>query len=294
MYPLNFKEFISVSNSNISKYVTEFNENSPIPELVHDLLWDELKKYFIVGGLPEVVKQYIQKKDNLVKAFKKVREIQKHLIAGYMSDFSKYSGNENSNHISQIFYNIPHQLVQSLDFSAKKFRVREIIPKVTKYSQLELTVDWLVKAGLVIKNHIVGTPKIPLKSYRKENSFKLFLFDVGILGCIQELSFESLLNQDYGTCKGYFAENFVAQEFVCGGNGDLYSWVNKNPEIEFLRIMDGKVIPVEVKSVNRPKSKSFTIYTTKYKPVKQIKITTKPFIKSANFYNYPLYLAGSF
>ncbi len=178
--------------------------------------------------------------------------------------------------------------------SAKKFRFKEIIPNVMKYSQLEGTVDWLVKAGLVVKNHIIETPQIPLKNYLKENSFKLFLFDVGILGCIQELPFESLLNQDYGSYKGCFAENFVAQEFVCRGKLNLYSWVNRTAEIEFLRIIDGNVIPVEVKSGNRTKAKSFTVYTNKYKPVKQIKISAKPFIKRSNFYNYPLYLAGSF
>lgn len=294
MFPINFREFVAVSNNKISKYVTEFNEKKPIPALVHDLLWDELKKYFIVGGLPEVVKHYIQKKDNLINAFKKVRDIQKNLITDYMSDFSKHSGKANANHISRVFYNIPNQLGQSIDSSANKFRFKQVIPKLTKYSQMEGTIDWLVKAGLVIKNHIIETPQTPLKSYLKENSFKLFLFDVGILGCIQELPFESLLNQDYGTYKGYFAENFVAQEFVCSGIENLYSWVHRTSEIEFLRIIDGNIIPIEVKSGNRTKAKSFTVYTTKYNPKKQIKISAKPFIKRSNFYNYPLYLAGSF
>jgi hypothetical protein len=72
--------------------------------------------------------------------------------------------------------------------------------------------DWLVKSGLIIKVFIANTPALPLKSFSKDNTFKLYLFDTGLLGCMQDLPFDSILHQDYGRYRGYYAEIFVAQE----------------------------------------------------------------------------------
>ena len=82
------------------------------------------------------------------------------------------------------------------------------------------------------------------------------MFDVGILGCMLDLSPETILQQNYGITKGYFAENYVAQEFVAAGHKRLYSWAERNSEIEFLRVRDGKVVPVEVKAGTRTQAKS--------------------------------------
>ncbi len=109
---------------------------------------------------------------------------------------------------------------------------------------------------------------------------------------MQDIPFNAILKQEYGTYKGYFAENYVAQQFVASGCEGLYSWGGRNSEIEFLKIIDDTIVPVEVKSGTRTKSKSFKTFCDKYAPEKRVKITANEFIKKDDFLNYPLYLAG--
>jgi hypothetical protein len=78
-------------------------------------------------------------------------------------------------------------------------------------------LEFMEASGLIIKAHIVNSGEIPFSAYTKDNYFKLFCFDVGLLGSISQLPPKAILDYDYGRYKGYFAENFVAQEFRCAG-----------------------------------------------------------------------------
>jgi predicted AAA+ superfamily ATPase len=101
------------------------------------------------------------------------------------------------------------------------------------------------------------------------------------------------LSQDYGRYKGYYAENFVAQEFIASGCGKLFSWAGKESEIEFLRVIDNTVVSIEVKSGQRTKAKSLLVYKNKYSPELVIKITANNLQReNKQVHNYPLYLAG--
>jgi hypothetical protein len=100
--------------------------------------------------------------------------------------------------------------------------IRDAVKGVDRYSKLADAIDWLENAGLVLKIYIVSESKIPLKAYKKENSFKLVLFDVGILGAMCDLAPETILAHDYGSYKGYFAENYVAQTLTYRDPQGLY------------------------------------------------------------------------
>ena len=110
-----------------------------------------------------------------------------------------------------------------------------------------------------------------------------------------DLPVEAIIAQDNGITKGYFAENFTAQEFVSAGVSKLYAWKERNSEIEFLLVLDGEIVPVEVKSGNRTKAKSLQQYRKKYAPLSSIIISGKTLHCDAKkiVKNYPLYLAGS-
>src|SRR5687767_9918799 len=100
-------------------------------------------------------------------------------------------------------------------------------------------------------------------AYTKESNFKLYLFDVGILGALADLAPKSILDYDYGTYKGYFAENFVAQEFISKGRANLISWQQSRAEIEFLITLQDQIIPVEVKSGKVTRNQSLNKYAEK-------------------------------
>lgn len=293
LYPMNFEEFLMAVHKRRASVLADFSDGTVIPETIHRQLWQDLKIYYITGGMPEAVQRYIDLKDNPHAAFTGVRTLQQGIIQGYRGDFAKHAGKENAAHIDRVFANIPEQLSRNIDGSVDRFRFKGVIPNKSKFSQLDGPIDWLLKSGLINKVLIVETPELPLKSYGKNNIFKLYLFDTGLLGCMLDLPFDAMLSQDYGRYKGYYAENLVAQEFVAAGNKVLYSWTGRKSEIEFLRVIDNSVIPVEVKSGTRTKAKSLSVYADKYSPRLRIKISANNLHRTDNdMHNYPLYLAG--
>ena len=123
--------------------------------------------------------------------------------------------------IHRIFENIPIQLSRTIDAIGKKYVFKGVIPQKNKYESFAGPISWLIKSGLVIKAPLLELPSLPLKAFAKENSFKLYVFDIGILGAMLNLSPGTLIGQDYGLFKGFFAENFAAQEFIAAGAEEL-------------------------------------------------------------------------
>jgi len=133
-------------------------------------------------------------------------------------------------------------------------------------------------------------------AYAQENIFKLYLFDVGLLGALSHLQPQTIYEYTFCTFKGYFAENFVLQEFLTSGTTPLYSWQEKTAELEFLYDLQGAIIPIEVKSGWVTKSKSLSVFKERYAPPwrcvfggKNLKVN-----KQQQYHCYPLYLAGRF
>ena len=186
--------------------------------------------------------------DPLLSNLRKLRrEKQIQLLSDYYADIAKHSGKVNAMHIDRVWRSVPNQLANSVDGSSKRFQFQNIVEGIDRYSRLANVFDWLENAGLILKVSILDHPQQPLSAFVSESRFKLFVFDVGILGALSGLSPRTILEYDYGTYKGYFAENFVAQEFVSGNQRNLYSWQDGRSEIEFLRDVDGDILPIEVK-----------------------------------------------
>lgn len=296
MYPMSFGEFLLACGEEEMSYILDsITTQSQTSDYIHEALWEKLKCYFVVGGLPEVVSQYVNHREDTFLAFEKVRHKQRDLVEDYFADIAKHSGKVNAMHIKRIWQSVPEQLASSQDGSAKKFKFREAIPGIDRYSKLADAIDWLENAGLVLKIHIVSESSIPLKAFKKENSFKLVLFDVGILGAMCDLDPRTLLAHDYGTYKGYFAENYVAQALTYKDHQDLYCWEGKTAEVEFVRQLHGALIPYEVKSGWVTQSKSLKVYQEKYHPDYRVILSAKKMHidKAHQIHHYPLYLASS-
>lgn len=296
LYPMNFHEFLlALDDQRSLKIINEINTKLKLPMIIHEHLWQLLKIYFITGGLPEVVNIYIQNQSNLSQALNLVREKQNMLITAYNADFAKHSGKINSMHINRVWHSIPEQLAKEQNDGTARYKFKGVIPGIARYADLVGPIDWLQAAGLIIKIPVCNSGELPLSAYTKENIFKLYCFDVGILGALSNLPPAAIMEYDYGTYKGYFAENFVAQEFLAN-NAELYSWSEGTAEVEFLRILDTKVIPIEVKSGWITQAKSIKIFQKKYaSPYRVIMSAKNLSIDNVNkVHHYPLYLCGMF
>lgn len=292
MYPMSFAEFVeSQDEQMLVNLLNTFTFDSVIPVTAHEQLFEQFKHYLIVGGLPEVVLEYKNNKDRLFEAFERVRVKQNEIINDYYADIAKHAGKNNAMHIDRLWRSVPQQLARSQDGMAQKFRFKDVIPGANRYRQLVNVIDWLLNTGLLLKVHVVDTAQIPLSAYAKDSKFKLLMFDVGILGAMSELAPASILKYDYGSYKGYFAENFVCQELTCKDSKPLYNWQEKTAEVEFLKEMNGNIIPIEVKAGVSTRAKSLKIYIEKYSPPKNYILSAKPYQTRGKQIQLPLYLA---
>ncbi len=295
MHPMSFSEFLlGIGDDKSYRFLEEFDFKDHLPEVVHRHLWEMLKTYFIVGGLPEAVSTYAKLQKDTLKAYEEVRKKQRDLTIAYLADVAKHAGKVNSMHIERVWSNVPAQLARTLDGSAPKFRFKGVVPGIQGYARLAGAIDWLKAAGLIFKIPIVNKAWHPLTAYAEERAFKLYLFDVGLLGSLAGLSPKVLRDFSFGSYKGYIAENFALQEMIVSGSGNPVAWRENTAEVEFLLERDGIVLPIEIKSGWATKSKSLRVFAGKYQPPRRVTLSAKNLSidKSSGIFQVPLYLAG--
>lgn len=295
LYPMDFEEFLTAMEQiKLVELINSTDLKSLIPEPIHQKIWTFFKYYMVTGGQPAVVSKFFEKAETLCEAFISVREIQSRLINDYIDDISKHSGKIKAVRIQAVFKNIPIQLAKEVT-GIKKFVFKNVLPNASRYSLLEAPIEWLIKAGLVYKVPICNKAELPLQAYADEKRFKLYMFDVGILGCMLELSPNDIFNYNYGSYKGYFAENIVLTEFMSRWDKVIYSWNRNTSEIEFLMDHEGKIIPIEVKAGINSKAKSLKIFCDYYSPNEALLLTGRPMLPlKNNIVQLPLYMASKY
>ena len=284
MYPLTFLEFLdALGKSGLRRLIETKNEFSPFPQPFHDELVNLLGKYFFVGGLPEPVKLFVE-----TGSLNDVRSNQKDIIDSYLLDFSKHAITSDIPKLTMIWDSIPTQLAKE----NKRF-VFSAIRKSARAREYEGALQWLEKAGLIYKSHQVTIPKKPLKGYMNRSSFKVFVFDVGILGAMVKLAPQLLIEKDrlFTEFKGAFVENYVAQQLRSEKQIDLYYWTSerKKAELDFLCEFGSQIYPLEAKAGINPKSKSLNSYDKQFSPSILSRTTLLNLRHDGRILNYPLY-----
>lgn len=271
LFPLSFEEFLMASAD--TKLLNCYREMSRL-KIVHDKLWSQLLDYYYVGGMPAAVYAWFEQSETGInERIANIRGIQRDLIRDYERDFGKYCGKLNAMDIERVFHNVPLQLARDTDASVKRYIFKGVLEKRKRYLDLRGPIDWLNKSKLIAKCYPIETkPVTPLKALTKENMFKLFFFDIGLLGQLLEIDYREQRQQQM-IVKGFIAENFVQNELRVKGIYPSYSWNEGNSEIEFLyKTQEGEIIPVEIKSGKRTRAKSLQVYKKKYQPERTLKL----------------------
>ena len=292
LFPMCFEEFLMASGH--SRSLRAFRERKR-GQAVHRQLWSLLLDYYFVGGMPEAVSEWFKDdhEDSLRERVVRVGHIHRDLIAGFQRDFGKYAGKLHAQHINTVFTNIPRQLANCQDDSVQRFKFRGVIERKRRYEDLRGPIDWLEKANLARKCYPVkGRPTTPLWAMARANIFKLFLFDVGLLGRMLGLEYADQQSQSLHF-KGYIAENFVQNELNAQVSYPTYGWEQAQAQVEFLhRCRDGEIIPVEVKSGARTRARSLRSYIDRFRPRRAIKLIGGPGgEETASIETWPLYYA---
>ncbi len=286
LFPCNFYEFLKASKKQI--LIEEFENQSRLLK-THEMLWQILLDYYYVGGMPEAVEAWFNS-SSLQERIERVGKIHQDLLAGYERDFGKYGNKVNALHIGSVYRNVPIKLQNTQDDSVKRLTFKDLIKGKKQYSELRGPIDWLEKSKLVSKNLIIKCqPQTPLIGFTKQNIFKLFYFDVGLLCHSLGISYNEVVQQGFFQ-KGFIAENFVQNELRAMGIYPTFSWQEGKSEMEFIwKSGDGEFYPLEVKSGKRTKAQSLRVYKEKYKPNKTIKLIGGRGSEDPNTIVWPLY-----
>lgn len=176
LYPLSFSEFLMATGNERFAELLKKQDYEMITSFKQTYI-DALKHYYFVGGMPEAVQSFAESKD-----FNEVRAIQKRILAAYEQDFSKHAPNEIVPKIRMLWNSIPSQLARE----NKKF-IYGLVREGGRAREYETAIMWLSDCGLVHKVSRVNAAGIPLKAYEDLKAFKLFIVDVGLLGCMTGL-----------------------------------------------------------------------------------------------------------
>lgn len=272
MYPMDFEEFlIALDKKMLLEEIRNcFKNNKMMNEALHNLALTYYRYYLICGGMPESVKNFISVNCDIVKYDSSIK---KDIIEAYLKDMKKYVSNLNEAlKIENVYNSIPKQISNE----SKKFQFSKI-EKNAKSRDYELPLDWLDAASLVLASYRVSLPEKPLAAYKEDDTFKLFINDIGLLNYMLKIRPADILDDDLSLFKGAFTENYVASQ-LAANEIDLYYWLSDGiAEIDFLLYNDDGIIPVEVKAANNTQSKSLKVYMEKFKPNYAIRISTKNF-----------------
>jgi hypothetical protein len=280
LYPMSFVEFIE--NLGEIKLLEQLQKkNWEIISSFHEKLVELLRLYYFIGGMPEIVGNYLEHK-NLETS----RELQQKIIIGYENDFAKYAPNEIVPKIKLVW----HSLINQLSKENKKFIYGQI-KKGARAKDFETAINWLVDAGLVLKVNRIEKPTLPLNAYANYDSFKLFFVDIGLLNAVGNLDQKILLekNKILSEYKGALTEQFVCQQLKI--QTELYYWIAQNAtaELDFVIQSKNEIIPIEVKAEENLKSKSLKVFVEKFENKNAIRMSMSKFRKEDWLTNIPLY-----
>ncbi|MDR0854310.1 MAG: ATP-binding protein [Clostridiales Family XIII bacterium] len=281
LYPLSFSEFLTATgNQALAKLIA--TRDFAMIQAFKNRYEDMLRKYFYVGGMPEVVDAYIESGD-----YTKVRVLQNEIIGNYERDFSKHAPKGILRSITMLWETIASQLAKE----NKKF-IYSAIKSGARASDYEEALLWLQNYGVVEIVHRVTQANTPLKAYADLRAFKLFVLDVGLLSAMSNLRAETLLEGDamFVEFKGSLTEQYVLQQLVANGIAAYY-WTNKSgtSEVDFLIYSSRGALPIEVKAGVNLKAKSLFVYRDKFHPVNMLRTSMADYKDVDGLVDMPLY-----
>lgn len=242
MYPMDFEEFMianSVSKTTLEMLKAKFETCQPVDEFIHQKLLSLFFIYLIVGGMPDAVKIYIATKD-----IREVDKVQRDIVALYKEDFSQHESEDKKLKLISIYDIIPAELNKQ----NKKF-VFTMLNKELKFDRYENSFLWLKDAGVALPVYNVEAPVIPLKASKSSNVFRLFSNDTGLLTSAYPAETKlELINKNSEVNNGAHFENAVAQQLTANGLEPYFCKKKNIGELDVLVELDGKVVPIEVKS----------------------------------------------
>ena len=291
MYPFSFNEFLLANNEDLLQEAKQrASPIKPLAEPLHEKLLNYLKRFLIIGGMPEVVVNYLQGRDII-----DCQRVLDDLIISFKADFAKYKQNVPISRISEVFESVVQQAGGKFVYSKAATQAN--------HKQIKEAIDLLVMAGLAYPVVQSSANEIPLGVESDPRKRKMLLFDTGIFHRLQGLNIaEILLSDEFNMInKGSLAELFVGLEMLkstsCYEQHNLYYWqreaLNSNAEVDYLIQKQQNIIPLEVKSGTKGSMQSIYLFLKEKKGPFGIRLSMENFSTYELIKVFPLYAVSN-
>lgn len=289
MRSLDFEEFLwalgydDSIKDDILEHMRSFTPFSPaVLKIYNDLFLD----YCIVGGMPNVVYDFVNK-----KTFENTLDLQRQIVIGYEADIRKYASGLDKARVANVFRSVPFQLGKE----NKKFQISKV-RSGAKFKDYRGSLEWLEDAGIVNVSRALQTPNLPLKGNVVEDCCILYYADNGLL--LSQLDDDAQMdfrqNKNLDVYKGGLFESIIGEALVKSGY-ELRYFKKESSTLQeefFVRHKDD-LVPIEVKAGNNnSKSLSTLIKSSDYKEIRfGIKIVRGNIGFSSNICTFPHFCA---
>ncbi|MGE5426690.1 MAG: ATP-binding protein [Methylococcaceae bacterium] len=291
MYPFSFDEFLLANNEDLLLNVKQnASPAKPLAEPLHEKLLNYLKRFLIIGGMPEVVANYIQGKN-----INDCQRVLDDLIISFRADFAKYKHNVPVSRISEVFESIVQQ-------TGGKFVYNKAATEAN-HKQVKEAIDLLIMAGLAYPVIQTSANGIPLGAQSDLRKRKMLLFDTGLFQRLLGLNIaDILIAEEFNLInKGSLAELFVGLELLksasCYEQHNLYYWqreaLNSNAEVDYLIQKQQNIIPLEVKSGTKGSMQSLYIFLKEKNRPFGIRLSLENFSNYESICVFPLYAVSN-
>jgi len=291
MYPLSFEEFLWANKEkSLVEALNKATTKTPFPEIFHQKLKGYLKKFLIIGGMPEAVKTYIANGDML-----EVQRVLDDLILSIQADFVKYKIRVSPTRIREVFDAVVKQVGNKFSYSYPNATLNNV--------QIKEALALLEMAGLVYFVTHSASNGIPLGAEINSKKRKIILFDTGIFQRIQGLNIAQLLIEDdfNSINKGNIAELHVGLELIkntsCYEKTQLYYWQreakNSQAEVDYVIQKQDKIIPIEVKAGTKGSMQSLYLFLDEKKLDFGVRLSLENFSEMEKVKIVPLYGVGN-
>lgn len=284
MYPMTFTEFLLADNQeNLVNYMESLVKIEKIPDIIFEQLSEKLKAYFIIGGMPEVVNEWVSTKD-----IEAVDRVQKQIIKGYEEDFGKHTNTAVMQSKISIIW---ESIISQLSKENKKF-LYQVAKDGARAREYEDAVNWLNNSDIIHKIFNVTKPDFPLNAYTDLSSFKLYMLDVGLLRRKANLDSKIVLegNKLFEEFKGALTENFILNMLLFEFENKPNYYVFDRHEIDFIIQNRNEIIPIEVKSGESINNVSLTRFNETNKNKIAVRFSMKNLNKSGKILNIPIFM----
>lgn len=285
--PLSFYEYlVSQNHDRLVEILENVTLQNPIEPFIHDQLILRLREYFLIGGMPSVVRSFLKN-----KSFLECQTMLASLLETYRSDFSKYASKAQYRYL-QIFFERAPALI------GKHFKYSHVSTE-HRSQDLKIALEQLGWAGLLHKVIATSAAGIPFQIHAKENKFKLLFLDCGLANSANKLDIQSAWDKDLMQINaGAQAEQFVGQELLAYAspyvNTQLYYWERDKKgataEVDYVIQQESEIFPIEVKAGTTGSLKSLSQFLLEKETPFGIRISLHPLSFHDRVLSIPLYL----